>query len=62
MSQKMITVQLEEGAAGRLATLCKRTIIERVMPFAADKAEAIRMMTALNVLGAALEERGFSPR
>jgi hypothetical protein len=45
--KKMITVQLEEKTAGRFAVFCKRALIERVRPFAANESKACRMMTAL---------------
>ena len=60
--KKTITARLEEATAKSLATLCKRAILERVEPFAADGAEARGMLRALEELGAALAEQGFSPR
>jgi hypothetical protein len=46
----------------KLALLCKRSIVERVMPFAEDEAEARKMMRALNKLRYELADRGFAPR
>jgi hypothetical protein len=57
-----VAMLLEERTARRLAVFCKRAIIERVMPFAADGVEAEKMLRALEELGSLLEEQGFSPR
>jgi hypothetical protein len=59
---KTITLKLEESTAARLAVFCKRAIIERVGPFAADESEAHKMMEALDELRLALETHGLSPR
>jgi hypothetical protein len=59
---KTMTVSLDERAASALAQLCKRTIVERVKPFAANEAEACEMTEALERLGAALSDQGFAPR
>jgi hypothetical protein len=58
----MITVKLDEATATQLAQFCKRTMIERVEPFASDEAEAVKMMKALDSLGEALQDQGFDPR
>lgn len=58
----MITIKLDESTATHLAQFCKRAIIERVEPFAADEAEACEMMKALDALREALHSRGFAPR
>jgi hypothetical protein len=58
----MIAVKLDEATVKQLARFCKRAMIERVEPFAADEAEAIKMLKALDALGAALADQGFAPR
>jgi hypothetical protein len=58
----LITLQLDETTATQLAQLCKRAIIERVEPFAADEAEAYEMTQALDALRDALQSQGFAPR
>jgi hypothetical protein len=61
-AEGMVAVQLTGTTAARLALFCKRAIMERVEPFAADLREAGKMLLALNELGAALEEEGYAPR
>jgi hypothetical protein len=57
-----ITVKLDEHTAMRLAQLCKRAIVERIEPFAANEAEACEMMKAIDALHNALYDQGFDPR
>jgi hypothetical protein len=58
----MIAINLDKATAAQLSQFCKRAMIERVGPFAADRVEASKMMKALDVLRAALEDQGFAPR
>jgi hypothetical protein len=61
-TKKIISLQLEEGAARQLAALCKRAFLERVQPFAASREEAESMLAALDELAKALSDSGFAPR
>jgi hypothetical protein len=54
--------EISSTTATQLATLCKRAFFERVLPFAADEAEAHKMLRALEELSKVLAEQGFSPR
>jgi hypothetical protein len=59
---KMITINLDNATAAKLAQFCKRAMLERVEAFAADEAEAYKMMKALDGLKKALADQGFAPR
>jgi hypothetical protein len=58
----LIKLELTDDHAEALAQMCKRSIIERVRPFAGDETEAETMLEALAVLEKTLADVGFAPR